>query len=344
MSSTGDIDGSGSSALGRLSARWARDKWLFVAIALSVCALVLASGAGGWWLANRTLVASHANAPAAGASQVEEVSDVEMPDVRGLDQASAVQVLADSGIAVDDVAFREVPSVVQPGVVVEQTPSFGSPDVAAIELGMSVEARMPDLGGASQDDAVADLSRLGTSVTISYAYSDEVTAGTVVTTKPASGKRLRERAELVVATAGTTLALADLSPLAGDCDYREDVALDGQDYPVALACRTLEPGDDDATWLLSKTADRFTATIGVADDRLEAVDVPFQVLLDGTVVASGVARRGQPALVDVASTGAVQLALRLEPVTPDTGGAELVLADALLYGAQDSIERLAGLR
>lgn len=343
MSSAGDHDRLGS-ALKRLSARWARGKWFFGAVALSMCALVLASGAGGWWLANRTLVASHANAPAEGASQVEEVSDVQMPDVRGLDQASAVQVLADSGIAVDDIVFREVPSVVQPGVVVEQEPSFGSPDVADIELGMAVEARMPDMGGVSQDDAIADLSRLGTSVTISYAYSGEVAAGTVVTSKPAPGRRLRERAELVVATAGTTLALLDLSPLTGDCDYREDVAVEGQDYPVALACRTSEPGDDDATWLLSKGADRFTATIGIADDRLEAVEVPFQVVLDGIVVASGVARRGQPALVDVASVGAVQLALRLEPVAPGGGDAELVLADALLYGAEDSIERLAGLR
>jgi hypothetical protein len=61
------------------------------------------------------------------------VTDIVMPDIRGLTEATARQALVDRGVNPAIVTVRKVPNVVAEGYVVAQTPAPGTvnPDVCA---------------------------------------------------------------------------------------------------------------------------------------------------------------------------------------------------------------------
>jgi beta-lactam-binding protein with PASTA domain len=265
-----------------------------------------------------------------------------MPDVRGLDKATAEQVLADSAIPVDAITTHDAPSVVKPGVVVEQSPAFGASDISKVDLGIAVPVRMPDLVGKTQDRAVEILSGYGTGVTITYGYSNAATAGTVLTMTPAEGKSLGQTASIVVATAGSTLPLTQIHTIDGGCSSDTNVAIDGHDYSTALACSTNTGQATSTTWMLSKTVDRFTATVGIADNGTPGAAASYELLIDGKIVAKGTASFGAASKIDVPCTGAIQLTLRVGPTSADA--VNVAFGDAVVYGAEEGIARLAKLQ
>jgi hypothetical protein len=315
-------------------------RWLVGTVVSLIGAVVLAAGAGGWWLANRTLIASHTNAPAPLSSPAAtHASELQMPDVRGLDKATAEQVLADSAVPVGAISTHDAPSVAKPGVVVEQSPAFGASDISKVDLGIAVPVTMPKLTGRTQDKAVETLSGYGTGVTITYRYSKDAKAGTVVSESPAVGTPLGQTASIVVATSGSTLPLTQIKTIKGGCGAERNVAINGHDYSTALACsaHTGEPAE--TTWVLSKTVDRFTATVGIADDGAPGTTAPYQVLVDGKVAAQGQTSFGRSTAVDVACTGAIQLTVRVGPTS--NGNVHVVFGDAMVYGSEDGVTRLA---
>lgn len=319
-------------------------RWLFAALGSLMGALILAAGAGGWWLANVTLVASHENesSSSARAPVATTVAELQMPDVRGLDRATAEQVLADSGIPLDVIVTHDAPSVARQGVVVEQSPAFGASDISTVDLGLAVPVTMPDLSGKTQDEAVEILSGFGAGVSISYAYSKDAPAGTVLTGDPAVGEPLAQTAAIVVATAGSTLPLTQLDAIAGRCGSESNVAIDGHDFATALSCAVPVGKEADTTWMLSKAVDRFTATVGIADDGMPGSTVPYQILLDGNAVAQGTASFGASTTVDIPCAGAIQLTIRVGPAAAER--IKVVFGDAVVYGAEQGITRLANMR
>lgn len=313
-------------------------------VATLAVAVVLISATGGWWLANATLIASQSAGEPPEPAEVlaTTASELQMPDVRGLDQPTAEQVLADSGIPVDIVKTHETPSVARAGTVVEQSPAFGDSNLSAIELGVAIPVTMPDLTGKTQEAAVATLSGFGTGVKLTYSYEKDATVGTVLSGMPAVGEPLGQNATLVIATAGSTLPLTQVSTIDGRCSSRSNVAIDGRDFATAMSC-TAETGDrSTTTWVLSKAADRFTATVGIADDSEPGTSAPFAVMLDGKVISEGTASFGTSTTIDVTCTGAIQLSVRVGPSSADR--VDIVFGEAVLYGSDEGIARLAALR
>lgn len=318
---------------------------LIGAVTAALAALLIAAAVGGWWLANVTLIASNnaaaAAVPTPGAVEVDTTGLVQMPDVRGLELATALQVLADSDIPADAITTRETPSVATKGTVVEQTPAFGTTGFTSIELTVAVPATMPALEGASRDDAVAALSALGTGVEVTYSYSKDATPGVVLSTTPGRGEPLGRTAALVISTAGSTIPLSEVPELRGRCQSRSEVAIDGRDYTTVLLCESDSTQVTDTTWMLSQSADRFTATVGIPDTGTPGTSVGFTVLLDGVVAAEGIARFGSSVPVDVACTGATQITIRVNPTTDE--GVDIAFGAAVLYGSEDGIARLGAL-
>ncbi|KQX65658.1 PASTA domain-containing protein [Angustibacter sp. Root456] len=265
-----------------------------------------------------------------------------MPDVRGLRAAVAQQVLVDAAIPVNAISTHDAPSAATPGVVVEQTPAFGEDDVSKVDLGIAVPVTMPDLAGKSQDEAVETLSGFGVGVSVAYAYSKDVTAGRVLSTTPAIGKRLGPTASITVATSGSTLPLSQVNTVAGGCDSAQNVAVNGHDYATALGCSTDTTAAASTTWVLSKTVDRLVATVGIADDEAPGASAPYAVIVDGKVVAKGTAAFGASTKIDVRCTGAIQLTIRVGPASAEDVTVEF--GDAVVYGSDQGIARLAKLQ
>lgn len=317
--------------------------WLVGGICAIIAAMVLGAGAGGWWIATSTIVATQGNddaGPAAeSAANISDLLSLEMPDVRGLDRATAEQVLADSGVPLTAISVHDTPSVITPGLIVEQDPAFGASSFPKVELGIAVPVTMPKLQGETKDAAVDVLSGFGASVELTYQYSKEAVPGSVISSTPKPGKPLDTTAVLAIATSGSTLSLGELDPIRGTCDGGADGPIDGVSYATVLACA----GDDGVagttTWRLSKTTDRVTATIGISDDAEPGTQASFKILVDGEVVSSGVVAFGAPETIDLSCSGAIQLSLRIKSKSATEG--DVVLGDPLLYGSDEALTRLS---
>ena len=122
---------------------------------------MLGSAAGGWWLANRTVVAGISNDSDEAETTTVLSSDLAMPDVRGLTQDEASQVLADSGFSAAIIRFVDAPSGAPEGIVVTQTPTFGTESPGEIVLGLAVPATMPNLAGKTQERSNDRIVRSG---------------------------------------------------------------------------------------------------------------------------------------------------------------------------------------
>jgi hypothetical protein len=103
--------------------------------------LLLGGVALGWWAANRTLVASHENTIEQHDAAPVAALESSMPDVRGLTQDEAAQVLADSAFPPSIIIHEEAPSELPEGTVVAQSPVFGTPSLTEILIGVAVAAK-----------------------------------------------------------------------------------------------------------------------------------------------------------------------------------------------------------
>ncbi len=117
---------------------------------------------------------------------------VEVPDVRGENQADATRALEDAGFKVA-VTRRESNSV-DTGLVIEQAPAGGQGATAqstveiVISSGPAQElVKVPDVEGLASADAQTALTDLGLKVVIAQNPSTQVAAGIVISQLPAVG-------------------------------------------------------------------------------------------------------------------------------------------------------------
>lgn len=313
--------------------------WLLGAMIALVVAVVLAAGVAGWWAANTTLIASQRNATDDPTAVQTTISGSQMPDVRGLDRETAEQVLADSGIAFSSIESYDAPAVAEAGLIVEQSPAFGATDVTKVKLGLAVPVTMPDLTGMTQEEAAGVLSGFGAGVDVTYGYSKDYAAGVVMSASPPAGEPLGQTASVIIATAGSTVPLSQLDASGGQCRSESNIAIDGRDRATALICSGQTSATaSDPTWVLSRSADRFTATVGIPDNGEPGTVMPFEVVLDGAVVAQGSAAFGSSTSIDVVCSDALQLTLRVGQTASD--GVQIAFGDAVLYGSDEGIARL----
>ncbi|CAN5558653.1 Stk1 family PASTA domain-containing Ser/Thr kinase [soil metagenome] len=154
------------------------------------------------------------------------VDAIEVPDVVGDPVDVAVDRLVDAGFAEDNISITEMPDDEVPeGEVIAQDPTGEAPPDADIELTVSSgpgEAPVPDVAGASQDDAIAEIQAAGFDVDLDQAFDDDVAAGDVIGTDPGAGTELPEGSTVVVIVSqgpeSTTTSEPDDAPTTTDPD------------------------------------------------------------------------------------------------------------------------------
>lgn len=334
---TGPVDPAATSETSARRRKWRLgERPLFWAAVLGILALVLASGAGGWWLADQTLVASANSHPTTATAAPVSLGDgLTMPDVRGLTRNDATQVLADAGIPASAVAFEDSPSAAPQGVVVTQTPVFGARNPAKVTLGVAIPATMPNLAGKSRADAVTTLSALGVTVSVAFAYSRDSTPGTVTGSNPAPGVPLGLDATITVAGASATIPLSSVKTLHDECSTGSSVTVGGTDYPSSILCQP-NAGTEQAVWLTQGKADRLTGTLGMPDTVAPGSSAHVQILANGSPILDQQITYGQTIEVDLPTTGALQLAF----VVASAGNTDVAFASATLYGDDAAIAGL----
>lgn len=114
-----------------------------------------------------------------------------MPDVVGLSELEAKQLLTDSGAELIEVK-TEASSEAE-GTVIAVKPEVGQPFVSRGTVTLTVAApfTVPDVVGKKESDAVDELKNAGFAAEVSYIASSE-TVRTVVETSPAAGETIEE--------------------------------------------------------------------------------------------------------------------------------------------------------
>lgn len=186
-----------TSAKSELSARPAAQKrqWTWMRLlAGGIALLLVAAFAGGiavgWTVASENQARQVGTVP-----EIVEVAvpvfdgsdDAVMPDVRGLNEDTAMEVIADSGIPIGAVSVESRPAAGSPGMVIEQSPAFGTRAPDGVELTISTEAVVPVIEGRPAGEVIADLHVLGAEVETSRVYAAGIPAGQAVAIVPASG-------------------------------------------------------------------------------------------------------------------------------------------------------------
>lgn len=179
----------------------------------------LARGRAWWLVAALVLLLGVAVATALNLRDYFTVSEVRLPDLLGMPQEQAAQVLRNEGL--EPVTFVQHVAGAEPTAVTSQAPLPG----AVVKRGRTVhlgvnsppaDARLPDLLGMRESDALASATDLGIGVgTVEYRASERA-AGTVIEQSPVGGERLATGGELaLVVSRGRDLPLLSVPDLQG---------------------------------------------------------------------------------------------------------------------------------
>lgn len=179
----------------------------------------LARGRAWWLVAAFVLLLGVAVATALNLREYFTVAEVRLPDLLGMPQEQAAQVLRSEGL--EPVTFVQHVAGAAPTAVTSQAPLPG----AVVKRGRTVhlgvnsppaDARLPDLLGMREADALARAADLGIGVgTVEYRASERA-AGTVIEQNPVGGERLDAGGELtLVVSRGRDLPLLTVPDLQG---------------------------------------------------------------------------------------------------------------------------------
>lgn len=268
-------------------------------------------------------------------------ADVLMPDLRGLDEQAAREVLGDVGIDPALVETSERPAAGTPGVVVEQTPAFGTQDPETVRLVLSAPAAVPEVVGRPLSQVQDELSLLGAQVEVVARYVAGTAAGTVVASVPASGQALSDFVTVEVAEAPSSVYLATLDSVEGGCS-RGAAQVNGVAYASSVTCSGDSEGRS-SSWLIDRVADRLQATVGVPDEDDPSTTLRVDVFADGVPVGGVDAGYGAPSTLDVPVTGALRLTITVRLTSGDDGSwtrGDVALGDARLVGGAETMAAL----
>ncbi|MFC9351702.1 PASTA domain-containing protein [Arthrobacter sp. NPDC057013] len=263
-----------------------------------------------------------------------------MPDVRGLSEADARQVLADAGYSQSLVKIAKVPSVVSAGTVAAQDPVAGTETPASITLSLPSPAKMPQLAGKPIDEATKALTAMGAQPSLKRIYDPGAKTGTVLTTTPAAGALLNATPALTVAGAASSVPLSSLKAT-GDCGAVSSGTVNGTAVTDGVRCSARKEAET-TFWILGRKAAQLKATVGIDDTEPEESRVHVRILADDKVVLDRELGYGESANLDADVAGA----LRLDIEATKVGGSEsfssesVLLGNAVLLGSADAISAL----
>jgi hypothetical protein len=263
-----------------------------------------------------------------------------MPDVRGLSQSAASQVVVDAGIPIASVRVRQRPNAADKGTVVAQTPVFGALAPSAVTLTVSQGALVPSVVGQSAASATAALEQLGVRVEPIAGYDPGQRTDVVLAISPKPGAPLGDAVKVTVNRAPTGRYLSTLRAVSGGCSSSTSAILGGASKPDSLQCGAGESSSpDESVWLLQKAVDEIRGSIGIDDSASTAARVRVQMLVDRQVVFDQEVRWGKSVPVDLHSSGALRLTVRVSS-TDDQQSVAAILGDLQLVGGATAMTRL----
>lgn len=323
-----------------------RPRWLRLSSAiamLSVGSLLVGLILG--WVARGALFpdpGTETSAPGQNAPAEVAAADMRpVPDVRGLSETDARQVLADAGYGSAVVKISQVPSVMAAGTIAAQDPVAGTLNPASIILSLPSPATMPPLAGKPVDEATRTLTALGAQASLKRIYAPEASPGTVLETSPAPGAVLNATPELTVAGAPASAALSSLKTN-GSCGAVSSGSTNGTAITDGLKCSA---GPEVATtfWILGRELSRLKATVGIDDTADPGARVKVVISADGRVLFERELGYGESADVDEDISGALRLDVKVSrggPTSAKSSRESVLLGNAVLIGSTEAIAAL----
>lgn len=300
-------------------------------VTLTAVALVVVGAYMGW------RAAAPSPQPVPSASLVTVAADpydgaqaaVEMPDVRGLARTEALTVLADAGVPSRVVTITDVPWAGVTGLVVGQSPLFGTADPTQVTLRVAVPVTVPAVVGMSEEEALAGLEGIGARVEVSRVYRPGETPGTVISVTPPPGQPVPDAVTLVTAAEPDAIFLDQVDTLDGYCSSSMSATVNGTDYEHSVTCSAgSSERPNVVAYSLRRGVESVSGTIGIDDESDPTATATVTVVADGKTLQRLTVGYGKPARLNLTTAGRLRLEFRV--TSPES--ARAVLADVQLVG------------
>lgn len=318
-----------------------------IGTALALTAVFAAGATAGWSLRDRTadrrpppLVVT-VDRPVVAVDDGADVT-VAAPNVLGLREEEARQVLVDAGADPASTRFVKAPSAGEPGLIVIQDPPAGVPAPDGFTLSVSDPAITPELVGKPIDETRDALDALGARVRVTSRYDPAQPEGTVLEMTPPPGAPLSPEVAIVVSAAPSSAFLSTLDPIESNCSRGTD-SVNGTDYQQSLRCPAQDAGRArPVVYLINRLASRLEAVIGQSATSDPGSAVHFAVRGDDRVLAEGTARYGEALPITADLTGILRLSIEATIIDrpDDVDRPTLVFGSATVIGGPDEIDQL----
>ncbi|WP_328435347.1 PASTA domain-containing protein [Nocardia puris] len=311
------------------------------ALALVLIGLFGTGVAVGFW-ANNTRLA-HTTVDAADATNGGDAPAVDapaesgaVPDVRGLTEDVARQVLADSGSSSARVTTDVRPYAGLPGIVIEQQPAFGALNPETVTLTISAPAAVPAVDGRTEAEIRSQLIELGTQPVFVRRYVPDVAPGTVLGIEPAPGQDLTDTVTVTVADSPATAYVSDLRASENGCStgsYTQAGAK--RDNALSCSVNTRPGARPRATmWEFAGAVDELELTFGLPTDTEPGSSVRVEIFVDGRPSGTVDVAFGSTETLTARISGALQVSM---VITPVDGKPESLTVTGTVRGSQDAI-------
>ncbi|MGJ3191238.1 PASTA domain-containing protein [Paenarthrobacter sp. FR1] len=318
-------------------------RWLRLSSAIAMlCVASLAAGLIVGWIARGALVEDSSVTTAEGDAQqtpAENEEKLPMPDVRGLTEADARQVIADAGYDPASVKISNVPSVLMTGTIAAQNPVAGTTNPKDITLSLPAPALMPDLAGKTLDEGSRALSSMGAQPLVNRVYDPKTATGTIISSVPGSGAALTAAPTLVVAGAPDSIPLASFKA-SGSCGTISSGSVNGTPLTSGVSCSARREAAT-TFWILGRTLNRIQATVGFEDRAEKNSRAKVKITADGNVILDKELAYGDGEKLDADVTNVLRLEIEVTATSPGTSSSNsIVLGNATLLGSADAIAAL----
>ncbi|MEV7605697.1 PASTA domain-containing protein [Paenarthrobacter sp. NPDC089322] len=320
-------------------------RWLRLSSAVAMlCVASLAVGLIVGWVARGALLDDPLTAaPESDAHQnpAGGVDKLPMPDVRGLTEVDARQVISDAGYDPALVKISNVPSVLTTGTIAAQDPVAGTKNPTAITLSLPAPALMPDLAGKPLDEASRTLSSLGAQPLVNRVYDPNITPGSIISSEPASGAALTATPTLIVAGAPDSIPLASFKAI-GNCGTISTGSINGAPITGGISCNARSEAST-TFWILGRTLNRLQAVVGIEDRADKDSRARVKMTADGKVIFDEEFTYGEGYNLDADVTNVLRLEIEVTTVgaaSGTSGSAPIVLGNATLLGSAEAIAAL----
>ncbi len=264
-----------------------------------------------------------------------------VPNVLGLLEEQARQVMTDAGLSPSSIVFETIPAAGEVGTVVNQDPPPGSLMGGAVKIYLGEATTMPELVALDLAQARTQLAQLGARPSVISRFDAAVREGVVIETNPKAGAPLTAEVQLVVGDAASSVFVTELSAIEQQCST-DQVTANAVDFDVALVCSPRSENVAATEYALNRMATAFSATLSHADDGGLGVPVTFTVYVDGVRAGAWTVAFGQSIPIEVPIQGALRLRLETQRAVQieSNDGVRAVWAEPRLLGGRESIDAM----